>query len=160
MANDTPALTLGQALRQYLDARNAALVAARASLGISDTDARALLFAVHLDGVSVAISGDRHNYFERGGRRYAHIIDPRTGRPADNGVALVTVVHPSAARADALATAITVLGPADGMELARRLDLAVAIVVRRGGSFEILQTDAMQRVRVNEAATQRSEDAR
>ncbi|KJL41015.1 MULTISPECIES: MarR family winged helix-turn-helix transcriptional regulator [Microbacterium] len=46
MANDTPALTLGLALRQYLDARNAAMVAARASLGISDIDARALLFVV------------------------------------------------------------------------------------------------------------------
>lgn len=38
--------TLGQALRRYLDARNAAMVTARASLGISDTDARALLFIV------------------------------------------------------------------------------------------------------------------
>jgi len=46
MANDSSALTLGQALRQYLDARNAAMVAARASLGISDIDARALLFVV------------------------------------------------------------------------------------------------------------------
>jgi len=46
MANDSPALTLGQALRQYLDARNAAMVTARASLGISDIDARALLFVV------------------------------------------------------------------------------------------------------------------
>jgi hypothetical protein len=46
MANDTPTLTLGQALRQYLDARNAAMVTARATLGISDTDARALLFIV------------------------------------------------------------------------------------------------------------------
>ena len=46
MANDAPELTLGQALRQYLDARNAAMVTARASLGISDIDARALLFVV------------------------------------------------------------------------------------------------------------------
>lgn len=46
MANDAGALNLGQALRQYLDARNAAMVMARASLGISDTDARALLFIV------------------------------------------------------------------------------------------------------------------
>ncbi|MBW9094276.1 MarR family transcriptional regulator [Microbacterium jejuense] len=50
MANDAPALTLGQALRQYLDARNAALVAARAILGISDIDARALLFVVDNPG--------------------------------------------------------------------------------------------------------------
>ncbi|WP_374977246.1 MarR family winged helix-turn-helix transcriptional regulator [Microbacterium trichothecenolyticum] len=46
MADDTPALTLGVALRRYLDARNAALVTARTSLGITDTDARALLFVV------------------------------------------------------------------------------------------------------------------
>ena len=46
MANDTPALTLGVALRRHLDARNAAMVTARASLGISDMDARALLFVV------------------------------------------------------------------------------------------------------------------
>ena len=46
MANDTSALTLGQVLRQYLDARNAALVTARATLSITDTDARALLFVV------------------------------------------------------------------------------------------------------------------
>ncbi|MFC8682073.1 MarR family transcriptional regulator [Microbacterium ureisolvens] len=46
MADDTRALTLGEALRQYLDARNAAMVTARASLGISDIDARALLFVV------------------------------------------------------------------------------------------------------------------
>src|SRR6478735_12685462 len=46
MANDAPELTLGHALRQYLDARNAAMVTARASLRISDTYARALLFVV------------------------------------------------------------------------------------------------------------------
>lgn len=46
MADDARELTLGQALRQYLDARNAAMVTARATLGISDIDARALLFVV------------------------------------------------------------------------------------------------------------------
>ncbi|MGW9588548.1 MarR family winged helix-turn-helix transcriptional regulator [Microbacterium sp. NPDC055455] len=46
MATETTGLTLGQALRQYVDARNAALITARASLGISDIDARALLFVV------------------------------------------------------------------------------------------------------------------
>ena len=46
MAIAEPELTLGQALRQYLDARNAAMITARASLGISDTDARALLFII------------------------------------------------------------------------------------------------------------------
>ena len=50
MATETAELTLRQALRQYLDARNAAMVAARAALGISDIDARALLFVVDNPG--------------------------------------------------------------------------------------------------------------
>ena len=50
MATETAELTLRQALRQYLDARNAAMVAARAGLGISDIDARALLFVVDNPG--------------------------------------------------------------------------------------------------------------
>ena len=50
MATETAELTLRQALRQYLDARNAAMVAARATLGISDIDARALLFVVDNPG--------------------------------------------------------------------------------------------------------------
>lgn len=50
MGNDAPALTLGQALRQYVDARNTALIAARSTLGISDIDARALLFVVDNPG--------------------------------------------------------------------------------------------------------------
>lgn len=50
MATETAELTLRQALRQYLDARNAAMLAARAALGISDIDARALLFVVDNPG--------------------------------------------------------------------------------------------------------------
>ncbi len=50
MGNDATGLTLGQALRRYVDARNTALSAARASLGISDTDARALLFVIDNPG--------------------------------------------------------------------------------------------------------------
>jgi thiamine biosynthesis lipoprotein len=49
-------------------------------------------------------------FFRHRGRRYAHILDPRTGRPAE-GVLSVTVVASSAAVADALSTALFVLGP-------------------------------------------------
>ncbi len=73
---------------------------------------------------AVATSGDYHRYFEIAGKRYSHIVDPRTGRALSAGHApSVTVVSlpigdapPSAAAADAWATAISVLGP-KGIEL-------------------------------------------
>ncbi|MHA6719678.1 FAD:protein FMN transferase [Sphingomonas sp. RS6] len=90
---------------------------------------------VALHGLSVATSGDYRRFFEHDGRRYAHSVDPRTGRPIDNEVASVSVLHASAMYADAWATALTVLGEQDGMALAERERLAVQMVVRDGGGF-------------------------
>jgi thiamine biosynthesis lipoprotein len=59
----------------------------------------------------MSTSGSEEQFFEHGGRRYGHIIDPRTGYPAE-GVSGVTVVAESAARSDALATAFYVGGRA------------------------------------------------
>jgi FAD:protein FMN transferase len=64
---------------------------------------------------AMATSGSAEQHFESGGKRYGHIIDPRSGMPAE-GVASVTVVAPSAALADGLATAFYV----GGRELAER----------------------------------------
>jgi FAD:protein FMN transferase len=89
---------------------------------------------VALHGLSVATSGDYRRSFAQGGTRYAHTLDPRSGRPLDNCVASVTVLHPSCMLADAWATALSVLGP-DGMALAEREDLAAHMVTRRGGGF-------------------------
>lgn len=69
---------------------------------------------------AVATSGDYAQYFIHGNRRYTHIFNPKTGYPADSGVASVTVVAPDCLTADALATAIFVLGKVKGEELARR----------------------------------------
>nr|WP_294812708.1 FAD:protein FMN transferase [uncultured Sphingomonas sp.] len=89
---------------------------------------------VALHGLSIATSGDYRRGFELDGRRYAHTIDPRTGRPLDNGIASVSVLHASCMHADAWATALGVLGPA-GMALAEREGLAVRILVRGGGEY-------------------------
>ncbi len=89
---------------------------------------------------SVATSGDYRNYFEHDGRRYSHTIDPRTGRPVAHNLAAVTVVHPSAAYADAMATALLVLGPEDGLALARKLKLAAYLLVRNDAVIEELTT--------------------
>jgi thiamine biosynthesis lipoprotein len=66
----------------------------------------------------VSTSSDVEQYAEIGGKRYSDIIDPRTGE-AMIGRSSVTVVAASATASDSLATAISVLGPKRGLELAK-----------------------------------------
>jgi thiamine biosynthesis lipoprotein len=85
---------------------------------------------VELDGVGVSTSGDYRDFRSVAGRRISHTIDPRTGAPVAHGLASVTVVHASVAEADAWATALTVLGPEQGLALASQLDLAALFIER------------------------------
>jgi FAD:protein FMN transferase len=68
------------------------------------------LAIVRLRDAALSTSGSEEQFFEYGGKRYGHIIDPRSGMPADR-VASVTVIAPAAALTDALATAFYVGGP-------------------------------------------------
>jgi thiamine biosynthesis lipoprotein len=94
------------------------------------SELRAVERAVTLRNMSMATSGDYRNFYEVDGRRQSHLIDPRTGRPIEHGLASVTVLHRETARADAWATALAVLGPSAGPELAEREGLAAFFVVR------------------------------
>ena len=85
---------------------------------------------VPLDGQSMATSGDYRIYFERDGQRYCHEIDPGTGRPIANGLASVSVVAPACGYADAMATALIVLGPEKGYALAVAQNIAAHFIVR------------------------------
>jgi thiamine biosynthesis lipoprotein len=91
---------------------------------------------VRLTDKAMASSGDYRNYFESGGRRFSHSIDPRTGRPTTHNLAAVTVVSDSAALADALATALLVLGPDDGLVLAESEGIPAYFQLRAAGGFE------------------------
>lgn len=85
--------------------------------------------------VSVVTSGDYERYFDQGGRRYHHIIDPHTGYPAE-GLVSVTVIAPTCASADALATAAFVLGPREGLELLEDLESVEGLLIaERGGTL-------------------------
>ena len=110
------------------------------SVGIEapDPDSRRIYRSVPLDDASIATSGDYRNWYDSEGARFAHIVDPRTGRPVPWIGFSVTVVHSSATRADAWATGVSVLGPEAGLELAAEEDLAVLFVLPdgRGGYRE------------------------
>ena len=75
---------------------------------------------VELENKSVSTSGDYEQYFIRESRRFAHIINPKTGRPAQAGVVSVTVIAPDGITADALSTAAFVLGREKGEALAKK----------------------------------------
>jgi len=99
-------------------------------------------YVVPLSGLAIATSGDYRIFFERGGRRYSHEIDPSTGKPIDDRLASVSVVAASGALADAMGKLI-VLGPQRGFERATALGLAAHFIVREAdGSLRDLMTPA------------------
>lgn len=102
--------------------------------------------ALTLDAGAMATSGDYRNYREVDGRRVSHTLDPRTGEPITHTLASVSVVHAQAAAADAYATAVDVLGPEAGLELANRLELAAFLLVRRGDGYEERMTPAFAKL--------------
>lgn len=83
-----------------------------------------------LSDQSVATSGDYRNFRVIDKIRVDHVIDPRTGKSADNTVVSVSVVHGQAMLADAYATALMVLGERDGLRMAERLNLAVLVITK------------------------------
>lgn len=109
--------------------------------------AREVERVVPLSDLSVATSGGYRNYFEEDGRTYAHIVDPRTGRPVESALASASVFHRRCAVADAYATAMIVLGPIEGSRLAAELDLPALFIVRApDGNFEERTTPAFDRL--------------
>lgn len=116
-------------------------------------DARVLQEIVPLREAALATSGDYRNYREEGGKRISHTIDPRTGRPIAHGLASVTIIHQTAALADAYATALNVLGPDDGFALAERDGLAALFLVREGDRFAARATPAFEALRASLPST-------
>ena len=106
------------------------------------TDAPVLQRVINLERGALATSGDYRTYREIDGRRISHTIDPRTQKPIAHGLASVTVIAENAARADALATALNVLGPEEGLVLAIEQALPVMMIIREGEGFTTRTTPA------------------
>lgn len=98
---------------------------------------------IALYGLSVATSGDYRRTAVWDGRVYSHTIDPRTAAPVDHALASVTVVAESCMTADALATALMVLGPGPGRALAECEGIAARFIVRESTGFSAVMTAAM-----------------
>ena len=89
---------------------------------------------IKIDGFTVATSGDYEQYFEVDGKRYHHILDPKTGYPA-KGLQSVTIINKSNTIADALATAVFVTGNENGMKLIDSLDDTEAMIIDSEGKI-------------------------
>ena len=97
------------------------------------------------DGEAIGTSGDYQRFFEVDGKRYAHLLDPRTGYPADHTQA-VTVLIPPGPRAgtlsDATSKPVFIAGPEHWREMARKMD--VGLVLRVDRDNHIFVTEALR----------------
>ncbi len=111
--------------------------------GVPDTaGATVAQSVVALHGLAVATSGDYRRYFHHAQRRASHTLDPRTGYPIANDVASVTVLAPTCMAADALSTALTVMGVDAGLPFAEERALAARFLLRDGGGLREVHTAA------------------
>jgi len=114
-------------------------------IGIEEPDAnpQRARWVVPLSGGAMATSGDYRNYFVESGRRYSHEIDPESGAPIRHSLCSVTVVADTCMQADALATALIVLGVDKGRLLAESSGIAAQFIERLpGGGFRDSMTSA------------------
>ncbi len=96
---------------------------------------RAVQLIIQLQDQGMATSGDYRNFFEKDGQRFSHTINPRNGMPITHNLASVTVLSPTAMGADAMATALLVMGPETGYMLAKRERLAAYFINRTADGF-------------------------
>ena len=106
-------------------------------IGIRHPRENTILASIEVSGdASVFTSGDYERFFEVDGKRYHHIIDPRTGYPASSTTS-VTVIHSDAATADAAATALFVAGPDQWLSTARNMRIRYVMLIDKQGTIHI-----------------------
>ena len=119
-------------------------------VGIQDPrypdDFGALATVVQLTDMAVSTSGNYRRFVEIGGKHYSHIVDPRSGRTAEN-VPSVSVIGPDALTTDILGTALSVLGVADGLKLVESIEgvEALFMVIDDSGELILMRSSGFAR---------------
>ena len=113
---------------------------------LESAGSKTISWALPLESKAMATSGDYRNYYEIDGIRYSHEIDPRTGYPAQTGVASATVVATNCMDADALATALIIMGAESGLQFIEKLDGVEAFLILREGNdnYRTIKSDGMK----------------
>lgn len=106
--------------------------------------------AIALDNQAIATSGDYRNYYVRDGKKYAHTIDPKTGRQVTHSVLSVSVIAEDCMTADGFATAFMVVGLERAKEIiAQQAGLEVYIIYDDDGATKTFQTEGMADMIIN-----------
>jgi thiamine biosynthesis lipoprotein len=105
------------------------------SIGIDSFDRTNAPFTrvLHLSNAAVSTSGDTEQHLDAGGKRYSHIVDPRTDVGLTKGI-MVTIVARHGIEADGLATAVSVIGAARGLKFVDSKPGVAALIVKRGAN--------------------------
>ena len=111
---------------------------------VPDRNERNIFNTVPLRNLAMATSGDYRNFFEFDGAFFPHIIRPDNGYPIDNRVGSVTVLHRSAALADALATGLNAIGFESLSKISNEKNLKVMAIIRRSGNYEVFSSEKYQ----------------
>lgn len=103
------------------------------NVGVQDPGRKGVVGVLPSSDISIVTSGDYERFFEYEGRRYAHILDPKTGKPLleERSCKSITAVAGNATDADAYATAIAVLGPEQGLAFVEEVPDLEAILITR-----------------------------
>ena len=102
-------------------------------IGIQDPSSERgeYLLSIHIDDESVVSSGDYERYFEYEGKIYHHILNPKTGFPAETNIKQVTIVTKNSQTADGLSTSVLLLGVQKGIQLIESLEGVEAILITK-----------------------------
>lgn len=105
-------------------------------IGIKSPDGDGLIGIINARDISIVTSGDYERFFIKDGVKYHHILDPKTGYPARE-CRSVTVIANDATIADALSTALFVMGPTEAIELCNILEGVEAIIIDEKNELHI-----------------------
>ena len=97
-----------------------------------------------LTDTALATSGNYRNFYVENGQRYAHTLDPVSGKPTRHKLASVTVLDQTCARADALATALMVLGEEKGRPFCEKNQIAAYFLIHEKAALEAYASPAFQ----------------